>query len=107
MAWRQALREGAIAYLQPDEEIQAVFAAKRRTMQHNDRAVVATDRRLFLLALNFFGRPTGMLAETDRHVRLGPGQGWMHPLTVFNADLVVNRRFFKDLAEADRSAGLV
>ena len=107
MAWRQVLRKGAVAYLQPGEEVQAVFAAKRRTMLYNDRAVVATDRRLLLLALNFFGHPTGMLAETDRCVRLGPGQGWVHPLTVFDADVVVNRRFFKELAEADRSAGLM
>jgi hypothetical protein len=98
MAWRQALREGAVAYLQRGEQVEAVFAAKRRTMLYNDRAVVATDRRLLLLAPNFFGRPTGMLAETDRHVRSGPGRGLMHPLTVFDADLVVSRRFFKDLA---------
>jgi hypothetical protein len=107
MALRQVLRQGAVAYLQPGEEVQAVFAARRRTMLYNDRAVVATERRLLLLALNFFGHPTGLLAETDRRVRLGPGRGLMHPLTVFDAGLVVSRRFFKDLAEADRSAGLV
>jgi hypothetical protein len=74
-------------------------------MQYNDRAVVATDRRLLLLELDFFARPTAMLFELPRQTRLGPCSGFMHPLGAFGTGLAVNRRFFKDVAETDRIGG--
>ena len=41
---RDKLRKSAGLYLEPEEQIQAVFLAKRPEMQYNDRAVVATDQ---------------------------------------------------------------
>jgi hypothetical protein len=105
MAVRDRLRKGAAQYLEPDEQVQAVFYAKRPVMEYNDRAVVATDRRLLLLELNFFGRPTGLAGEVPREIKLGPCSGFMHPIDAFGTRLDVNRRFFKDVAEADRAAG--
>jgi len=105
MAVRDRLRKGAAQYLEPDEQVQAVFYAKRPEMEYNDRAVVATDRRLLLLRLNFFGRPTGLAGEVPRETKLGPCNGFMHPIDAFGTRLDINRRFFKDVAEADRAAG--
>jgi hypothetical protein len=105
MAVRDRLRKDAAQYLEEGEQVQAVFYAKRPTMEYNDRAVVATDRRLLLLELNFFGRAKGLVGEVPRETRLGPCSGFMHPIDAFSTRLAINRRFFKDVAEADRAAG--
>jgi hypothetical protein len=97
--------KGAALYLAPDEELQAVFPAKRPEIKYNDRAVVATPRRLLLLELNFFGRPIGVVAEVERDTRLGPCAGFMQSLDAFGTPLAVNERFFEDVSEADRAAG--
>jgi hypothetical protein len=106
MALRDRLRTNAAQYLQPGEQIQAVFYAKRPSAQANDRAVVATDRRLLLLKLNFFGRASGLLAEARCETRLGPCSGMLSPVAAFDTPLQVSRRFFRDVDEADRAAGL-
>lgn len=105
MAVRDRLRKDAAKYLEPDEQIQAVFYAKRPSVMYNDRAVVATDRRLLLLELNFFGRATGLEGEAPRDVKLGPASGFVYPITAFDTPVGVSVRFFKDVAEADRAAG--
>ena len=105
MAVRDRLGKDAAQYLEPGEQVQAVFYAKRPTMQYNDRAVVATDRRLLLLRLNFRGRARGLAGEVPRETKLGPCRGFMHPIDAFGTSLAVNFRFFKDVAEADRAAG--
>jgi hypothetical protein len=105
MAVRDRLRKGAAPYLKAGGQIQAVFYAKRPGMQYNDRAVVATDRRLLLLKLNFFGRATGLVGEVPREAKLGPCSGFIHPVDIFGTRLDVSRRFFKDVEEVDRAAG--
>lgn len=105
VAVRDRLRKDAAQYLEEGEQVQAVFYAKRPTMEYNDRAVVATDRRLLLLELNFFGRARGLVGEVPRKTRLGPCSGFMHPIDAFGTRLAINRRFFKDATEADRAAG--
>jgi hypothetical protein len=99
------LRDGAAEYLQPGEQFQAAFLAKRPKMPYNDCAVVATDCRLLLLKLNFFGRPTALLGTSERRVRLGPCRGFMYRLPAFDSRLAVNKRFFSDVADTDRAAG--
>jgi len=106
MAVRDRLRKDASRYLEPDELIQAVFYAKRPEARANDRAVVATNRRLLLLRLNFLGRAIGMLGEAPRDTRLGPCRGMLSRISAFDAPLQVSFRFFKDVNEADRAAGL-
>jgi hypothetical protein len=101
MAVRDRLRKDAAQFLQPGEQIQAVFYAKRPAAQANDRAVVATDRRL--LKLNFLGRATGLEGEAQREIRLGPCRGMFSPINAFESPVHVSRRFFKDVDEADRA----
>ena len=106
MGVRDRLRKDATQYLQPGEQIQAVFYAKRPAVQYNEYAVAATDHRLLLLKLNFFGRATGVAGEAPRQTRLGPCSGIVSPIRAFDAPLQVSFRFFKDVHEADRAAGL-
>jgi len=40
-----------------------------------------------------------------RKTKLGPCSDLLHLLPAFGTDLALNRRFFKDVAEADRAAG--
>lgn len=102
---RSTLREDASRYLDQGEQIQAVFAAKRPAIQYNDRAVVATERRLLLIRLDRFGRGKEVVGEVPRGTPLGPCRGWMYPIDAFGTRMAVNRRFFKDVSEADRAAG--
>ena len=50
---------------------------------------------------------TGGRGPLPRKTKLGPCNGLLHPLPAFGTDLAVNRRFFKDVAEADRAAGFL
>jgi len=107
VALRDKLRDGAQGYLQPGEQIQAAFLAKRPEVRYNDRSVIATDRRILLFSLDFRCRPKAVLAELRRQTRLGPCTGWLlHPLAGFGVPLAVSRRFFADVEEADRAVGL-
>jgi hypothetical protein len=103
---RDKLRKGAGPYLEPEEQIQAAFLVKRPGMQYNDRAMVATDRRILLLELGMrVSTIKAVLAEVPRETKLGPCHGVLHPIGVFGTELQVFRRFFPDVAEADRAAG--
>lgn len=106
MAVRDRLRKDSAGYLEPDEQIQAVLYAKRPEARSNDRAVLATDRRLLLLRLKFLGRATGLLGEAQRETRLGPCRGVLSPIQALDTPLQVSFRFIKDVNEADRAAGL-
>jgi hypothetical protein len=106
LAIRDRLRRSAAPYLDPGEQVQAVFLAKRPGMEYNDRAVIATDRRILVLELGMRVYPAkGVVAEVPRRTKLGPCSGFMFPMRAFDMPLSVNRRFFKDVAEADRMAG--
>ena len=105
MGIRDKLRRDAAQYLRPGEQIQAVFLARRPSMQANDRAVVATDQRLLLMKLSFVGRATGLVGEAPRMTRLGPATGVIHVLDAFGEPLAVAFRFFSDIADADRGVG--
>jgi hypothetical protein len=105
LALRDRLRKGAAKYLEPGEQVQAAFLATRLSVKSHHYAVVATDRRILLLALDWTGlRTTRLLGEVPRTTRLGPCSGLLHPLPVFGNDLAVNSRFFKDVEEIDRAA---
>lgn len=74
--------------------MQAAFLATRPSVKSHHYAVVATDRRILLLALDWTGlRTTRLAGEVPRKTRLGPCSGLLHPLPVFGNDLAVNRRF--------------
>jgi len=106
MALRDRLRKGAAKYVEPGEQIEVAFLATRPSVQSHHYAVVTTDRRILLLNLDFTGlRITGVVGELPRKTKLGPCSGLLHPLPAFGSDLAVNRRFFKDVEEADRLGG--
>src|SRR5262249_652847 len=65
--------------------IQAVFYAKRPADLYNEYAVAATNRRLLLLMLNYFGRVTGMAGEAPRQTRLGPCSGILRAIPSLSA----------------------
>ena len=70
---RDKLRNGAAPYLEPEEQIQAVFRAARPMAWEGrqDCVVVVTDRRILLLDLDFFANPLGLyfLARVTRRCR--------------------------------------
>jgi len=106
VALRDRLRKGAAKYLEPGEQIQAAFLATRPSVKSHHYSVAVTDRRILLLELDFTGlRITGLTGELPRKTKLGPCSGLLYPLPAFGTDLAVNRRFFKDVEEADRAAG--
>jgi len=107
---RDKLRNGAAPYLEPGEQIQAVFLVARWTpwyapANRADCAVAATDRRILLLKLNSFRRVAGVAGEAPRKTRLGPWSGDQLRIRAFGTDLAVAPDFYMDVAEADRAAG--
>lgn len=96
------VREGAGPFLQPAEEIQFVVPA----IIHNKgrvRAIVATNQRLLLFGLSYFGQsPTKILAQMPRSTTIGPAHGSFGFAThVFGMELLVRRRYYGDIAAMD------
>ena len=107
---RDKLRNGADPYLQPGEQIQAVFLAARWTpwyapANRPDCEVVATDRRILLLKLDSSRRVAGVAGEAPRETRLGPWSSGQLRIRAFGTDLAVGPEFYMDAAEADRAMG--
>jgi len=107
---RDKLRNGTAPYLEPGEQIQAVFLAARWTpwyapANRADCAVAATNRRILLLKLDSFGRVAGVAGEAPRETRLGPWSGEQLRIRAFGTDLVVGSGSYMDVAEADRAMG--
>jgi hypothetical protein len=99
---RDKVCRSASTYLEPGEAIEAAFIAGTGTAPANDRAVVATNRRLLLFNLSFLGDATELLATADRRTQIGPCETFMHPMDhVFATPLRVHKRFHKDVAVAD------
>ena len=111
MPVREKLGSGAAQFLEPGEHIQAVFSAHRWRPWYDQGgsdlyyAVVATDRRILLFKLDFFGRVAYVSGEVQRETQLGPCSATPHRIRAFSTELIVNRHFFKDVEEADRAAG--
>ena len=113
---RDKLRNGAAPYLEPEEQIKAVFLAARPTawQGRQDCAVVVTDRRILLLDLDSFANPlglnflthvTGVAGEAPRETKLGPWSDGPHHIRAFGTVLAVGPEFYMDVKEADRALG--
>ena len=115
MALRDKLRSNAAPLLQPGETIQAVFCAQTVSqyfalisfwiiiLSDAYRVVVVTDRRIMVCKSGRM-RITpvkGIEAELPRSTRLGEPSGLWWPCTTLGRKLYVNRRFHKDVREAD------
>jgi len=115
MAIRDKLRSNAAHLLQPGETIQAVFCAQTVSqyfalisfwiiiLSNAYRVVVVTDRRIMVCHSGRFTITPVKDIETEvpRATRIGDPSGLWWPCTTLGKKLYVNRRFFKDVKDAD------
>ena len=116
VAIRDKMSKSATVYLQPGEEIQAVFGAQTANQflaavggifvflgLNRFRIFVATPQRILVLDAGKVSvtKARGVVAELPRSTRLGPGSGLWHMIPVGSEKLRVHRRFFKDIEAAD------
>jgi hypothetical protein len=122
MALRDTMRESATPFLQPGEQVQAVFGAQTASSYvaalggvlfflglNRYRIFVVTPNRILVLDAGKFStkKAKGLVAELPRSTRLGPASGIWHRIQVGQEKLRVHRRFFKDLEAADAAAPVV
>jgi hypothetical protein len=119
MALRDSMRDSATPYLQPGEQVQAVFGAQTASQYvaalggvlfflglNRYRIFVVTPARIVVLDAGKFSqkKAKGVVAELPRSTRLGPTSGLWHVIPVGSEKLRVHKRFFKDIAAADAAA---
>lgn len=119
MAIRDKIRDKAQPQLQPGEQIQAVFAGQTHSqwlilagaiiflILNKYRCVVVTDRRIVIFDSGKFAQanPTSIVGELPRATRLGPPRGLWHKIALPDGQIVVHKRFHKDIEQADALAG--
>jgi hypothetical protein len=118
MSLRDSMRNSAATYLRPGESVQAVFGAQTASnwllpltgfiffrFINDYRIVVVTPQRIVVLdaGKTSIKKARGVVAEVPRSTRMGKGAGAWHVVPLGQENLRVHRRFFKDLAEADRT----
>ncbi|HST80241.1 MAG TPA: hypothetical protein VLL08_00730 [Kineosporiaceae bacterium] len=122
MALRDKMADSARPFLNPGEEIQAVFPAQTASQYvaalggiffflglNRYRILVATPERILVLDAGkmSFKKARGVVTELPRSTRLGPGTGLWYKPNVTDEKLRVHRRFFKDISAADSVLGTV
>jgi len=115
MALRDKMLKNAQPYLQPGEQVQAVFGAQTSNqwwillfgvwflIKNRYRVVVATDRRIVILAGGVWTttKVSGVAGELPRATVMGPPSGlWWKSERL--GGLYVHKRFHKDVTQADR-----
>jgi hypothetical protein len=117
MAIRDKLRASAAAYLQPGEQIQAVFNAQTTSqwfalisfwiilISNAYRVVVVTDHRIVVYQAGRLNTTVikGVLRELPRATQIGPAHGLWYRTDVLGEKLYIHKRFAKDVAVADSS----
>lgn len=118
MAIRDKLRANAAPFLQPGENVQAVFCGQTTSqyfalisvwiiiLTNAYRVVVVTDRRILICRSGRF-RMTPVkevLRELPRATRIGPASGLWWRSESLGERLYVHKRFHKDVAAADGQA---
>lgn len=118
MALRDQLRANAQVHIQPGESIQAVFCAQtvsqyfalfswliilikdcyRVVVVTNQRAIVCKSGRMRMTPVN------EIVWEGPRSTLIGPAHGLWYKTEVLGEKLYINKRFHKDIAEADSLA---
>lgn len=119
MAERDRLIKQARKFLEPDEQVQAIFPAftLRKGLltwipiledfltTYKHRLVVSTDKRHLVLDCGIkVGRPKSVLREVPRPMLLGmPKRGGL-PAAVLGERLKVRKKYYKELRAADAVA---
>jgi hypothetical protein len=110
------MRQSAAPYLQPGEEIQAIFAGQTRSpfvlplvgsiimlIVNRYRIIAVTDQRILVLDSGRWSmrKARAIVTELPRSTRLGPASRVWHKLDTGTGNLYVHRRFFRDIDAAD------
>jgi hypothetical protein len=115
MAIRDKIIQKAQPLLQPGEQIQAVIPAQTKSgwlgalgvlwllLVNSYRPIVVTDRRILVTDSGRWsmGNPKSVVAEFPRQTRIGPVTGIWAKCTSLGDPLYINKRFHKDVAQAD------
>jgi hypothetical protein len=115
MALRDKMITKAQPYLQPGEEVQAVFGSQKYTQWwlllsvlillfvNKIYMVVVTDRRIVVLNCTKFSQTkvTGVDRELPRATRIGPPSGLWWKCETLGEKMYVHKRFHKDVEKAD------
>ena len=116
MAIRDKMTQAAQPHLAPGEQLQAVIGAQTTSqylfllgvipfiLLNKYRLIAVTDQRILVLDAGKWSMvgAKGVAYDLPRATVLGPGSGIWHTIVAHGETLRVHRRFFKDLAEADR-----
>lgn len=119
MALRDSMRDSAAPYLQPGEQVQAIFAGQTASQWlaaltgvfvflgfNRYRIFVATPTRILILdaGKTSMKKARGVVMELPRRTQLGPPTGLWHKIPAGSESIRVHRRFFKDIEAADAVA---
>jgi hypothetical protein len=116
MSLRDSMRDSAVPYLEPGEQVQAVIGAQTASQYlaaitgvfvflgfNRYRILAVTPRRIVVLdaGKTSMKKARGVVTELPRSTRLGPAAGMWHQIPVGRETLRVHRRFYKDIETAD------
>lgn len=118
MAIRDKMRANAAPYLEPGEQIVAVFGAQTTSawfalisywiivLRNSYRVVVVTDRRILLARSGRFSTTPvkEIVRELPRQTRIGPPSGLWYKTDALGEVLYIAKRFHKDVTAADETA---
>lgn len=107
MGMADKIMTNAAEHLEAGEQVQGAFAVQKtvrnRAGDGGYRAVVATDRRFLVFQSGTFSQTTlkKLIATLPRDQRLGPGHGAFHEVHLGEESMLVNFRYFNQLAAID------
>lgn len=120
VAIRDKMRESVEPYLEPGEQIQAVWAGQSHSQWlmvatgfipflffNRYMTVAATDRRILVGDSGRWSQTkfNEVVAEAPRQSQVGPASGLWHRTDSLGVTMRVHKRFFKDIEQADALAG--
>jgi hypothetical protein len=115
---RDKIRENAQQFLDPAEEVQAVFAAQTFNgwwaflswlivlFKNSYRAVVVTDKRIAVFNTGRWamGTPKNLLRDVPRSTKIGTPSGLWWKTEALGERMYIHKRFHKDVEAADALA---
>ena len=115
MALRDKMMSKVQPYLQPGEQVQAVFGGQKISQwwlllsalillfANEYRTVVATDRRIIVFHGSKFSQTTitSVAGEFPRDTLIGPPKGLWWKCESLGLPIYVHKRFHKDVEKAD------